>query len=405
MKRVVITGMGIWSSIGQDISSVTESLKRGRSGIIYNPKRMETGLHSGLVGNVPRPNLKGLLPRKFRVTMSEDAEYAYMAARQAFEHAKMPDDYLRTNEVGIVWGNDGNSCSIDSAEVLKESKDSFMIGPHAAFKNMTSSAVMNIATIFHLRGICINVAAACASSSHAIGLASLFIRNGMQHIVLVGGSAEISSYGSMSVDAVRAISLRNNSPEQACRPFDKGHDGMIQSGGAAAIVLEEYEHAVARGATILAEVLGYGFSNSGTEEISMANHNAEYIAMNRALQDACISQDEIDYVNAHATSTPQGDKEEAIALSRLFAGRKAWISSTKSMTGHEDWMAGASEAVYSILMMHNGFVAPNINLEEKIDEAKDLKIATQTIYQPINLVLSNSLGMGGTNSAIVLKKL
>ena len=405
MKRVVITGMGIWSSIGQDISSVTESLKRGRSGIIYNPKRMETGLHSGLVGNVPRPNLKGLLPRKFRVTMSEDAEYAYMAARQAFEHAKMPDDYLRTNEVGIVWGNDGNSCSIDSAEVLKESKDSFMIGPHAAFKNMTSSAVMNIATIFHLRGICINVAAACASSSHAIGLASLFIRNGMQHTILVGGSAEISSYGSMSVDAIRAISLRNNSPEQACRPFDKGHDGMIQSGGAAAIVLEEYEHAVARGATILAEVLGYGFSNSGTKEISMANHNAEYIAMNRALQDACISQDEIDYVNAHATSTPQGDKEEAIALSRLFAGRKAWISSTKSMTGHEDWMAGASEAVYSILMMHNGFVAPNINLEERIEEAKDLKIATQTIYQPINLVLSNSLGMGGTNSAIVLKKL
>ena len=405
MRRVVVTGMGIWSSIGQDLQTVTESLREGRSGIIFDPKRLETGLHSGLVGNVPRPDLKAFLARKYRVTMSEDAEYAYMAARQALESADIYGDYLRLNEEGIVWGNDGNSCSIESAEIMAKEKNSLMVGPHAAFKNMTSSAIMNLATIFHLRGISINVAAACASSSHAIGLATLLIRNGMQQIVLVGGSAETSSYGSMSVDAVRAISLRNDSPSQACRPFDEDHDGMIQSGGAAALVLEEYEHAVARGAIILAEVAGYGFSNSGTEEISMANNEAEYIAMSRALADAKIKATEVDYVNAHATSTPQGDREEAIALTRLFGGSHTWVSSTKSMTGHEDWMSGASEAIYSILMMHNNFIAPNINLEHVIEEAKTLKIPTKALRMPVNVVLSNSLGMGGTNSALILRKI
>jgi 3-oxoacyl-[acyl-carrier-protein] synthase-1 len=406
MKRVVITGMGIWSCIGQDLQTVTESLKQGRSGIIFDPQRIEYGLHSGLTGNVPRPNLKPLLSRKYRATMSEDAEYAYMAAKQAFEQAGVDDTYLRENEVGIIFGNDGSVHSYEYLKIMDEEHDSFLLGPNTLFQSETSSVTMNLSTIFHLKGINMCVGAACASGSHAIGLATMYIRQGMQNMILVGGSCTIDMKSSVGVDSVEAISLRNEEPYCASRPFDTDRDGMIPSGGAAALVLEEYEHAIARGATIIAEVCGYGFSSNGTDDISMPSAEAEYIAMQRALADANVQPAEIDYVNAHGTSTPVGDIEEAKALTRLFSGTKQpFVSSTKSMTGHENWMAGASEAVYSILMMQHNFVAPNINLQNKIDEAKDLNIVTDTIYTPIRTVLSNSSGMGGTNSALVLKRI
>lgn len=417
MRRVVVTGMGIWSCIGQDLQTVTESLRQGRSGIILDPKRIEYGLHSGLVGNVPRPDLKPLLPRKFRATMSEDSEYAYMASRQAFEQSGISEEYLRQNEVGIIFGNDGNGHMVDYYPIMEEEHDSQMISPSALFQGETSSVTMNLSTIFHLKGINFCVGAACASSSHAIGLASLLIRQGMQNTVLVGGSCSVDLRGAAATDAMEAISRRNSSPREASRPFDVSRDGMVPSGGAAALVLEEYEHAVARGATILAEVCGYGFSSNGIDEISMPSADAEYIAMKRALEDAGLKPEDIDYVNAHGTSTIVGDIEEAKALTRLFAppnpssgssetsASSPFISSTKSMTGHENWMAGASEAVYSILMMQSGFVAPNINLEHKIDEAKDLNIVTETVYAPIRTVLSNSSGMGGTNSALVFRKI
>lgn len=411
MKRVVVTGMGIWSCIGQDLQTVTESLRNGRSGIIFGPKRLEYGLQSGLVGNVPRPDLKPLLPRKYRTTMSEDSEYAYMAARQAFEQAGIADEYLLRNEVGIIFGNDGNMHMLDYIPIMEEEHNSQMISPNALFQGETSSVTMNLSTIFHLKGINFCIGAACASSSHAIGLASLLIRQGAQDIILVGGSCQLDMRSVVATDALEAISRNNNNPEGASRPFDQNHDGMVPSGGAAALVLEEYEHAVARGATILAEVCGYGFSSNGWEDISMPSADAEYKAMKRAIEDAGLQPSDIDYVNAHGTSTFLGDIEEAKALTRLFSKspmtnhKLPMISSTKSMTGHENWMAGASEAVYSILMMQNNFVAPNINLEHKIDEAKDLNIVTETIYAPIRTVLSNSSGMGGTNSALVFKKI
>ena len=417
MRHVVVTGMGIWSCIGQNLQTVTESLKQGHSGVIFDPKRMEYGLHSGLVGNVPRPDLKPLLPRKFRATMSEDSEYAYMAARQAFEQAGISDEYLRQNEIGIIFGNDANMHMLDYMQVMEEEHDSSLIGPNALFQGETSSVTMNLSTIFHLKGINFCVGAACASSSHAIGLASLLIQQGKQDAILVGGSCVLDMRGSAATDAIEAISHNNEHPELASRPFDKDRDGMVPSGGAAALVLEDYEHAMARGATILAEVYGYGFSSNGTDEISMPSADAEYIAMKRAIEDAGLQPSDIDYVNAHGTSTPLGDIEEAKALTRLFVeenpmsniqcpifNKKPYVSSTKSMTGHENWMAGASEVVYSILMMQNGFVAPNINLEQKIDEAKDLNIVTKTIFTPIRTVLSNSSGMGGTNSALVFRK-
>lgn len=420
-RRVVVTGMGIWSCIGQNLQTVTESLKQGRSGIILDPKRIEYGLHSSLVGNVPRPDLKPLLPRKFRATMSEDTEYAYMAARQAFEQAGMSDAYLRQNEVGLIFGNDGNVHILDYMPIMEEEHDSQLISPNALFQSETSSVTMNLSTIFHLKGINLCIGAACASSSHAIGLASLLIRQGMQNAVLVGGSCLIDMRGVAASDALEAISRKNENPEGASCPFDKNRDGMVPSGGAAALVLEEYKHAVSRGATILAEVCGYGFSSNGVEEISMPSADAEYIAMKRAIEDAGMQPSDIDYVNAHGTSTIVGDVEEAKALTRLFGeqgvssplpfregsglgSNRPFVSSTKSMTGHENSMAGASEAVYSILMMQNGFVAPNINLENVIDEAKDLNIVRETIYTPIRTVLSNSSGMGGTNSALVFRK-
>ncbi len=405
MKRVVVVGMGIWSCIGQDLQTVTESLRQGCSGLIFDPKRIEYGLQSGLVGNVPRPDLKPLLPRTFRATMSADAEYAYMAARQAFKQAGMSEEYLRQNEIGVLWGNDSGASTVaEGCKILEQYHDSLMLGPTRIFQAGASSAVMNMCTIFHIKGCGITTAAGCASSSHAIGLAMMLIQTGRQGMVLVGGSSEIHPMMSAAFDATNVLSLLNNDPTHASRPFDKDRDGMVFSGGAAALVLEEYEHAIARGATILAEVCGYGFSSNGIDEISMPSAEAEYIAMKRALDDAGLQPSDIDYVNAHATSTIAGDIEEAKALTRLF-GSRPYISSTKSMTGHENWMAGASEAVYSILMMQKNFVAPNINLEHKIDEAKDLNIVTETIYTPINTVLSNSSGMGGTNSALVFRKI
>lgn len=413
MKRVVVTGMGIWSCIGQDLQTVTESLRQGRSGIIFDPRRIEYGLHSGLVGNVPRPDLKPLLPRKFRATMSEDTEYAYMAARQAFEQAEIEEAYLQQNEVGIIFGNDANMHMLDYMPIMDKEHDSQMISPNALFQGETSSVTMNLSTIFRLKGINFCVGAACASGSHAIGLASLLIRQGMQDAVLVGGSCTVDMKAAVAADAIEATSRNVKSPSSASRPFDQDRDGMVPSGGAAALVLEDYDHAVARGATILAEVCGYGFSSNGIDDISMPFADAECIAMKRALDDAGLQPSDIDYVNAHGTSTPIGDIEEAKALTRLFVPEnreskienRPFISSTKSLTGHENWMAGASEVVYSILMMQNNFVAPNINLEHKIDEAKDLNIARETIYTPIRTVLSNSSGMGGTNSALVFRKI
>lgn len=404
MRRVVVTGIGIWSSIGKNQKEVLAALQYGVSGVISDPSRLEYGLHSTLVGNVKRPKLRGLLDRKYRDYLSEDSEYAFMAASEAFAEANVDDAYLQQNEVGIIWGADGGVGSIiDSFEIMRGEKDSFMVGPTALFRGETSSPSMNLSTIFHLKGINFSVGAACASSSHVIGLGKMYIQQGLQDMILVGGSCEVTKEVAVAPDALEAFSLRNDEPTKASRPFDRDRDGMIQSGGGAALILEEYEHAIARGVTILAEVAGYGFSSNGTSEISQPNADGEYRAMERALKDAGMKPEDIDYVNAHATSTYLGDIEEAKALTRLF-GSKPWISSTKSMTGHENWMAGAGEAVYSILMMQHGFVAPNVNLENVIDEAKDLRIARETIYTEINTVLSNSSGMGGTNSAIVLRK-
>jgi 3-oxoacyl-[acyl-carrier-protein] synthase-1 len=337
--------------------------------------------------------------------MSQEAMYAYMASREAFEQAKIDDPYLLDNEVGVLFGNDSTMKStIEVHEQMLATHNSALLGSGYIFQAMNSTVNMNLSSIFHLRGINFSVSAACASGSHSIGLGAMFIRQGLQDIVLVGGAQEVNTYAMSAFDALGAFSARTDEPTKASRPFDVNRDGLVPSGGAAALVLEEYEHAVARGATILAEVYGYGFSSNGVG-MSQPSREGSFIAMQRALDDAKMTADDIDYVNAHATSTKQGDEEEAVALTRLFGDKLTWISSTKSMTGHECWMAGASEAVYSILMMQNGFVAPNINLEHIDPCAASLNIAQQTIETPIRSVLSNSFGFGGTNSAIILRKI
>ncbi len=405
MRKVVITGVGIWSCLGTNVEEVRQSLYHGKSGIGIDKERIEYGYRSGLSGIVSRPCLDGLLSRRSLMALSEEAEYAYMASKEAFDMANIDDQYLLDNEVGTIWGNDSSSKAIvEAARIMDEQHDSTKIGSGLIFQGMNSTVTMNLSTIFHLRGMNLTASAACSSGSHAIGFGYLLIQKGLQDIVLCGGAQEMNKYAMSSFDALYAFSVRTNDPTKASRPFDRDRDGLIPSGGAAALILEDYDHAIARGATILAEVCGYGFSSNGGG-ISQPSNVGCFIAMNRAINDAGVKIDEIDYVNAHATSTIQGDMQEAIALERIFHHQRALISSTKSMTGHECWMAGASEIVYSILMMQNNFVAPNINFENPDEYSEKINITAKTVETEVNTVLSNSFGFGGTNSALVIRKI
>lgn len=403
-KRVVITGIGIWSCLGKNVEEVAQALREGRSGIGIDPERTTYGYQSALTGIVERPRLKGLLDRRLRHGLAEEGEYAFMAAREAFAMAGVDETYLDRNEVGCLFGNDSSSTPvIEAADIMREKHDTALLGSGYIFQSMNSTVTMNLTTIFRLRGINFTVSAACASGSHAIGLGCMLIRQGLQEMVLCGGAQEVNKYSMATFDALGAFSKRMDDPQRASRPFDRDRDGLVPGGGGAALVLEDYDHAVARGAHILCEVVGYGFSGNGGG-ISQPSDEGSFIAMQRALDDAGLSPDAVDYVNAHATSTPQGDSFEAIALDRLFAGKKAWISSTKGMTGHECWMAGASEIVYSILMMQGGFVAPNLNFEHPDEHSAKLRLATTTQEARLDVVLSNSFGFGGTNSALVIRR-
>ncbi|MBQ3771939.1 MAG: beta-ketoacyl-[Bacteroidaceae bacterium] len=391
MRRVVITGMGIWSCLGYNVDEVRQSLFEGKSGIGLEKERLDYGYQSGLTGIVKLPQLKGVIDRRLRRGFSEEAEFAFMASKEAFEMANISDEYLLNNEVGCIFGNDSSAKPvIEASKIMDEKRDTELLGQNFIFQAMNSTVNMNMSTVFHLKGVNFSISAACASGSHSIGIGYMLIKQGLQDMILCGGAQEVNYYSMASFDALGAFSKRMDEPAKASRPFDRDRDGLIPSGGAAALVLEEYEHAVARGATILAEVSGYGFSSNGTAVISQPSDEGCVIAMQRAMNDAGISADDVDYINAHATSTHLGDMYEAIALNRLFNGKHALISSTKGMTGHECWMAGASEVVYSTLMMQNNFVAPNINLENRDEYSEPLNLADKTVETEVNTVLSNS---------------
>lgn len=402
-RRVVITGMGIYSCIGTSLEEVKDSLYKGKSGIQYDADRKDFGFRSALTGLVPRPELKDMLNRRQRISIGEETEYAYMATIQALEHAGIDEAFLENNEVGILYGNDSVSKAIiDASDIIREKRDTALIGSGAIFKSMNSTITMNLSTIFKLRGVNLTVSAACASGSHSLGMGYYLIKSGLQDTIICGGAQEINKYAMGSFDGLGVFSPDEAEPEKASRPFDASRNGLVPSGGGATLILESYESAVKRGAPILAEIIGYGFSSNGGH-ISTPNVEGPARAMEKALEQAGINPDEIDYINAHATSTPVGDANEAKAIYEIF-GNKPYVSSTKSMTGHECWMAGASEVIYSVLMMQNSFIAPNINFKNADEDSAKLNLAATTINKEINIFLSNSFGFGGTNSALIVKK-
>ncbi|MBS1590282.1 MAG: beta-ketoacyl-[acyl-carrier-protein] synthase family protein [Bacteroidetes bacterium] len=402
-NRVVITGLGIYSSLGKNKEEVTKSLFEGKSGIVLDPKRKEMGYRSGLTGFVERPQLKGLLDRRARIMMPEQAEFAYMATLEALHQAGIDAGFFEKNETGIIYGND--SCAqpvIEAIDLIREKKDTMMVGSGSVFQVLNSTVTMNLATIFKLRGVNFTISAACASGSHSIGLGYLFIKQGLQERVLCGGAQEVNIYSMPNFDALGTFSTREDQPAKASRPFDRDRDGLVPGGGAATVMLESLESAQARGATILAEVMGYGFSSNG-QHISNPSSEGQVRSIQRALKDAGVDPLLIQYINAHATSTPAGDGSEAEAIFEVF-GEKVPVSSTKSMTGHECWMAGASEIVYSMLMMQNNFIAPNINFENPDEHSAKIHVVPETLQQEFDLFLSNSFGFGGTNSSLIVKK-
>lgn len=403
MARVVITGMGIYSCIGQDLQTVLESLKSGKSGVGFDPLREEMGFRSFLTGIVPKPDLSKRLDRRKRMSMSEEASYAYFATEEALANAGIDETFLSSREVGILFGNDSSAQAvIDGIDIVREKKNTTLVGSGSVFQSMNSTITMNLSVIYKLKGINLTIAGACASGSHALGMGYLMIKNGLQDCIICGGAQEVNPYAVCTFDGLNAFSVKNNDPQSASRPFDVDRDGLVPSGGAATLILESYESAVMRGAPILAEITAYGFSSNG-DHISVPNIDGPRRSIEMALLQANLKPLDIQYINAHATSTQVGDYNEAKAISEVFGDLRPYVGSTKSMTGHEMWMAGASEVIYSILMMKNSFIAPTINFNKPDEASEKLNINNKIINFDFDTFLSNSFGFGGTNSTLIIK--
>ena len=404
-RKVVITGMGIWSCLGKTLEEVRDSLYSGKSGIVFSQERKEAGFRSALCAHVEHPDLKPFVPRNLRQFIPEEAQYAYMATRSALENAKLDQDCIDKREVGIIYGNDSVAeATMHALDKFREFKDTSACGSGSIFQSMNSTVTMNLACLFKLRGINLTASAACASGSQAIGLAYLLIRNGLQDCIICGGAQEANLYSVASFDGIQSFSIRENEPAKASRPFDRDRDGLVPGGGAATLIVESYEHAVKRGAPILAEIVSWGFSGNG-DHISTPNVAGPARSLELCLKNGGIDTRQIGYINAHATSTRIGDGREALAIDRMFGDYKVPVTSTKSQTGHEMWMAGASELIYSILMMKNDFIAGNINFENPDEETACLNIVPETRGAHFDMFLSNSFGFGGTNSTLIVKNL
>lgn len=404
-RRVVITGMGIWSCLGTTLDDVCNALYTGKSGIVFSQERKDAGFRSALCASVERPDLKPFVSRNLRQFMPEEAQYAYMATRAALEHARLEQDYIDRHEVGIIYGNDSVAEStMHSLDNFREYKDTSACGSGAIFQSMNSTVTMNLACLFRLKGINLTSSAACASGSQSVGLAYLLIRDGLQDCIVCGGAQEANLYGVAAFDGIQSFSTREDAPEKASRPFDADRDGLVPGGGAATLIVESYEHALKRGAPILAEIVSWGFSGNG-DHISTPNVEGPARSLELCLQHGGVTPQQIGYVNAHATSTRIGDAREAQAIARVFGDYRVPVTSTKSQTGHEMWMAGASELIYSILMMKNGFIAGNINFERPDENTVCLHILPETREIGFDMFLSNSFGFGGTNSTLIVRNL
>lgn len=405
-QRVVITGMGIWSCLGTTLDEVRQSLYEGKSGIVFSQERKDVGFRSPYCADVPKPDLKPFVNRNFRQFMPEEAQYAYVATKDALESARLDQDYIETHEVGIIYGNDSVAeATMRALDKFREYGSTAACGSGAIFQSMNSTVTMNLACLFHLKGINLTASAACASGSQAVGLASLLIRNGLQDCVVCGGAQEANMYGVASFDGIQSFALReDNDATRASRPFDRDRNGLVPGGGAATLILESYESAVKRGAPILAEVVSWGFSGNG-DHISTPNVAGPARSLELCLKQCSVLPTEIGYVNAHATSTKIGDSREAQAIAQIFGDYRVPVTSTKGQTGHEMWMAGASEVIYSLLMMKNNFIAGNLNFVEPDEETACINVIPETIEAHFDTFLSNSFGFGGTNSTLIVKNL
>ena len=404
-KRVVITGMGIWSCLGNTLDEVRDALYKGKSGIVFSQERKDLGFRSALCAKVEHPDLKPFVSRNLRQFMPEEVQYAYMATRAALADAKLEQDYIDSHEIGIIYGNDSvTEATMRALDKFREFHDTSACGSGAIFQSMNSTVTMNLACLFRLRGINLTASAACASGSHAVGLAYLLIRNGLQDCVVCGGAQEANLYSVAAFDGIQSFSVREDMPEKASRPFDCDRDGLVPGGGAATVVVESYEHAVKRGAPILAEIVSWGFSGNGNH-ISTPNIEGPARSLELCLKNGNVHPGQIGYINAHATSTRIGDAREAQAIAQVFGGLSVPVTSTKSQTGHEMWMAGASELIYSILMMKNDFIAGNINFENPDEETACIHVLPETKETHFDMFLSNSFGFGGTNSTLIVKNL
>jgi len=403
MRRVVVTGLGIVSSIGNNKQDVLDSLRVGRSGIRFCETYAEMGFRSQIHGDI-RLDLDSFIDRKQRRFMGDGAAFGYIAMREAIEDAGLEQGEVSSERSGLIVGAGGPSTSnqVAAADIAR-SKGPKRVGPYMVPRCMSSSLSANLATAFKVKGLSYSISSACSTSAHCIGNAYEQIQLGKQDIVFAGGGEEVHWSLSVLFDAMGALSSKfNDRPEQASRPFDSQRDGFVISGGAGIVVLEELSHARARGAKIYAEVVGYGATSDGVDMVAPSGEGGVR-CMRQAL--AGLGNTKVDYINAHGTSTPVGDIVELDAVREVFGADFPPISSTKSLTGHAQGAAGAHEAIYTLLMLENGFLAASANIEELDPEAEDAPIVRELMDDvPLNCVLSNSFGFGGTNATLAFRR-
>lgn len=401
MKRAVITGLGIVSSIGNDQQQVLESLKAGRSGIKASQEFADMGLRSQVWGQI-EIDTAALIDRKALRFMGDAAAYAYISMQQAIEDAALTPEQVSNFRTGLVVGSGGASSKtqIEAADILRE-KGVKRVGPYAVPKTMSSTCSACLATPFEIKGVNYSISSACATSAHCIGHAVELIQLGKQDIIFAGGGEEVHWTLAMEFDAMGALSTKyNETPELASRTYDADRDGFVISGGGGILVIEELEHALARGAKIYAEIVGYGATSDGYDMVAPSGEGAVR-CMEMAMKDV---KGPIDYVNTHGTSTPVGDVKELGAIQKVFGGKSPAISATKAMTGHALGAAGVHEAIYSLLMMEHNFIAPSININSLDEAAAGLNIVTKATEAKLTTVMSNSFGFGGTNATLVMQK-
>lgn len=402
MKRAVITGLGIVSSIGNNQEEVLASLREGRSGITFSQELKDSGMRSHVWGNV-KLDTAGLIDRKAARFMSDASIYAYLSMQQAIADAKLPEATYQNNpRVGLIAGSGGSARSqVFGADAMRSPRGLKAVGPYVVTKAMGSAVSACLATPFKIQGINYSISSACATSAHCIGNAVEQIQMGKQDIVFAGGGEELCWELACEFDAMGALSTKyNETPERASRTYDADRDGFVIAGGGGMVVVEELEHALARGAHIYAEVVGYGATSDGADMVAPSGEGAVR-CMKMALQDVDTP---IDYINTHGTSTPVGDVKELWAIRQVFGDKVPAISSTKAMTGHSLGAAGVQEAIYTLLMLEHDFIAPSINVETLDEQGQGMNIVTQTTERKLNTVMSNGFGFGGTNAVLVMKK-